>query len=125
MKPNELRIGNLVYFNHCDYNKFTPMKINYTKNPNILGLERVTVNRIEYNNIEPIPFTEEWITRFSMMKIGANLQVGIITLWKNINDGMYYFRYDGISVKISFIHQLQNLYFAIAGEELTYENETK
>ena len=129
MKANELRIGNLVYFNHCDYDIFTPMKINYTQNPNLLGLEMVTVNRIEYNNIKPIPLTNEYLFKLGFEKIsGWDDQVyyrekdwrkkGYSFFELQLNNKGFIFT-DFNNIIIESVHQLQNLFFALTNNELT------
>lgn len=84
-------------------------------------------------NCKPIPLTAEWLHKFGIT-------------WNNINGSEYYFTTTGldglrldpptkgeddgwtpmtpdgdgsIGKEIFFVHQLQNLYFALTGEELT------
>lgn len=38
--------------------------------------------------------------------------------------GMEGFRYYGRYIKIEFVHQLQNLYYSLTGQELTYKQNT-
>jgi len=67
----------------------------------------------------PIPLTEEWLLKFGFEKLEG---------W----DDMYYFQigdfqiheynvsgYEFDDFDIKNVHQLQNLYFALTGEELT------
>ena len=124
MKANELRIGNFVYFNHSDYDKTIPRKINYTKNPNEIGLECIFQNRIEYNNIEPIPLTKEWLERFGFettawdcntthrLMIGKNDYCIVISSNGFCEVG------DAIVMNMDYVHQIQNLYFGLTGNEL-------
>lgn len=114
MDARELRIRNLV----LRTNKQTKEKL-------LIELTASDILDISANgvlssfNYEPIPLTEEWFPKFYAIKVGSNIQIGVIILWKNINDGMMYFRFEGVSLKISFIHELQNLYFALTNTELT------
>lgn len=127
MKANELRIGNYVYFKHCDYDVSTPRKINYTLNPNLVGLERISVNRIEYNNIDPIPLTEEWLLKFGFNYSDDEkcfMSLKVFRTFKFISDysnnfSTVTYRLNDTTNEIKYIHQLQNLYFALTGEELT------
>lgn len=82
MKANELRIGNYVHYKNPDYENI-PRIINYTQNPNLVGLENISVNRISYNQIEAIELTEEWLLRFGFEK------------WDNVtvNEYEYYERF--------------------------------
>jgi hypothetical protein len=132
MKANELRIGNLVYFKHCDYEYNIPRKINYTLKPNLVGLEKVSVNRIEYNNIEPIPLTEEWLLKFGFDKV-LNQYKKITDVSKDTSNNIPFiilfldnqFQYDDLRFRtnLEHVHQLQNLYFALTAEELTIKNK--
>lgn len=132
MKPNELRIGNFVYLKHCEWDFKTPRKVNSTTKPNLLTLERVSVNRIEYNSVKPIVLTEEWLLNFGFKKHKCN--IGGADMWQgmdawSINDNNWLFRGNPIyglklvgyfNSNIEYVHQLQNLYFALTGIELTY-----
>jgi len=79
-----------------------------------------------YEYIQPIPLTEEWLVKFGYNKRS--------TYKKRINDKLYYTdKKTGINIiyigrgykftsgrgLIKYVHQLQNLYFALTGEELT------
>lgn len=72
----------------------------------------------------PIQLTEEWLIRFGFEKVNSDY-----ILFKNDNLLMLSSSFrlladDGysMSIKIKYVHQLQNLYFALTGEELKYEN---
>lgn len=104
MKLQELRIGNFVYDTKGEINTVcveTFVKFNH--------------------QIQPIPLTEEWFLKFGFEK---SLLVdwysnGIIAI--KINGDMVVVDLDRstFSVNCKNVHQLQNLYFAITGEELT------
>jgi hypothetical protein len=81
--------------------------------------------------IEPIPITEEWLLRFKFYKWGK------YELWKQRLSYRTHLKHDGFTIdtskrrsdlmrlntypftKIQYVHQLQNLYFALTGRELT------
>jgi hypothetical protein len=72
---------------------------------------------------EPIPLTEEWLIKFGfkLNKLGnlcksSNYQKRWIT-FKKYQDRWYL--YLTHNPKCDYVHQLQNLYFALTGEELT------
>ena len=107
MKASELRIGNYVYFED------TLLKFDFESGWN-------------FYYIKPIPLTEEWLLKFGFKK---NL---------NSNDIIYYilageclleynlthnFADIDLFIDIKYVHQLQNLYFALTNEELTYEQQ--
>lgn len=120
MEANELRIGNFVYFKHCDYDKTIPRIINYTCKPNLVGLEKVSVNRIEYNNIEPIQLTEDWLINLGFEKIREYFTIDN-ELDIFVNESGFYTHINCGNIILSSVHQLQNLYFALNNKELTHQ----
>lgn len=88
-----------------------------------------------YCDIEPITLTEEWLVRFGFYIDSDKAGTRYISLGRT-NKAMELFlvipnntlilsvRIDMIFVdlgaRIKHIHQLQNLYFALTGQELTY-----
>jgi len=104
MKATELRAGNLTFFkekerelNLWDFSTYIQTNIGYYK---------------------PIPLTEEWLKRF-----GFEFWDGLG--WRHMEtkgllvfDTFFFYRYYSIGVCLKHVHQLQNLYFALTGEEL-------
>jgi hypothetical protein len=125
MKPTELRIGNLVKNNEPRYgNKILVIE-------SIGDNDTVNVFFREYpmSALEPIPLTEEWVLKFGFESLE---NTGFFR--KYYNDKYYILsnpkqQYTEICVnsicggqsKTQYVHQLQNLYFALTGEELTLE----
>ena len=109
MKANELRIGN-YYDNNGEVKKATPNTI----------LEVWESERIWCKEIK---LTEEWLINLSFEKLTGwddmiyfnNNGIHIYLCGNYIND---WFEYEN-DIIIKSIHQLQNLYFAITGKELT------
>lgn len=116
MKATELRLGNLVYFTNGN------VAFKITEIDNIgFGIENdFETTWVEHEEIEPIPLTEEWLLEFGANKYEfdhkAN-QYRIENMLFVIRENTF-FDY-GTGVKLQFVHQLQNLYFALNGEELT------
>jgi hypothetical protein len=137
MKANELRIGNLVWDNYSG-----EMIVSGISKPNGLK-ETLTLKKQDglpegsylCESIEPIPLTEEWLLKFGFHKRKA---CGNYWFEKSINKLLFLTndinpvkgnafstKVDHVFVhdfnwqtKIKYVHQLQNLYFALAGEEL-------
>ena len=120
MKANELRIGNYV-------NVF-----GYDRNVESMKTNEITYSngiRCELNNIEPIPLTEEWLLKlpenewefvgFGTRLIWQHRKFRAIKIEANGGGGCsVYFNDELINIK-EHVHTLQNLYFALTGEELT------
>jgi hypothetical protein len=115
MKANELRIGNLVL-------------IPYNKSNKQEGFFEATISQIgdfgayiKPEDYEPILLTEEWLLKFGFKIWDRNkwsdLGMNIVLLENGDN---FLFLANQRHVNIFYIHQLQNLYFALTGEELTY-----
>jgi hypothetical protein len=112
MKANELRIGNLVQ--HYGYpDDIWPVDFALLENIS-LGL----------NQVEGIPLTEEWLMKFGFLKIGKFGFFHLDSLYLTYNDDktIFYFQYRTKASIIHAVHQLQNLYFALTGQELTIES---
>jgi hypothetical protein len=81
----------------------------------------------EGNECNPIPLTEEWLERFGAKSDVVSSMFGLGN-WISINlsnDGDFWIEnITGEVVVIKYVHQLQNLYFALTGEELQTD-ETK
>lgn len=114
MKSNKLRIGNYVEFADSVY------KVNH-HTFSILAREK------ENHKYKPIPLTEEWLLKFGCVE--SHKGEDFVNYWNqgkdfsiDIVDGeiFNYRLYERYRTKsITYVHQLQNLYFALTGEELT------
>jgi len=113
MKIEELRIGNYVKHNSdwCyrgeDVYKFQWDTIDW------FALGECT---LFMENIEPIPLSEEWLLDFGFKK-----NKSIWTLNEIEISSWFTFRFslDPLKVQeIDFVHQLQNLYYALTGTDL-------
>ena len=76
---------------------------------------------------EPIPLTEEWLERFGFsvrksLGFEAYDLDDTYTIYYNTTATPYGFELSfgvDFEIEIKHVHQLQNLYFALTGEELT------
>ena len=76
---------------------------------------------------KPIPLTEEWLLKFGFVEraIGHNdFGMNVVYEIQNIevihyNDGTFYVSIFDNDIHLEYVNQLQNLYFALTGEELT------
>jgi hypothetical protein len=125
MEPNELRIGN--YVSDGVFNlKVSSIGVKCKGSINDSPLDYV----FSWENIEGIPLRGRWFKYFGFTKVGKGIWCKEYGGWyyqaekhPSFPDGYILFLdVDGVSappsVKIRYIHQLQNLYFALTGEEL-------
>ncbi len=131
MNANELRIDNFVLLDNFN---------------TIVSVTALDIYHIDegFNDAWQIPLTEEWLLKLGLFKITKKED-----LWSNDKIGVYGFKDeircsdffitsndlkdftlyvatidDGMESaeflnNIKYVHQLQNLYFALTGEELT------
>ena len=125
MKAQELRIGN-----HFQVN----VKGGSVRGGNsweiIIGIKLYTITGSSgtvylLSNIEPIPLTEDWLKRLKMEYKAINESYRGRYLILTITGVTYYFftdtntlERDAMPIKIEFVHQIQNLTFALTGTEL-------
>ena len=118
MEAQDLRIGNWVQFRHTE----TPVLIT-------LGDFVREYKEEHLEDYEPIPLTEEWFDRFGFDEDGFKQYEFInwgIKVKKDPNAIsepnwiVFHGFMDQFSeiVSLKHVHQLQNLYFALTGEEL-------
>ena len=116
MKAEELRIGNLV----------KQGQVGALDNLQAWTFTDGVVLPVDYKELTPIPLTEEWLVRFGFEKSAFNENVysnkSIILDKRKLGWLLCDNSIDNLK-HIEHVHQLQNLYFALTGEELTL-NET-
>jgi len=113
MTASELRIGNWI-------NKVTDFagKNNYIQ----ATIEDIVKVKEHPSHYIDIPLTEEWLLKFGFEESGGHFETNP-ALWVSIGgltgptDIWIHGEYVP-SVKIGYVHQLQNLYFALTGQEL-------
>ena len=117
MESSELRSGNLVYEKYPSYLDYEVVDIWY------IGRD------LSLDYINPIPLTEEWLLKFGFNRHHDDYSNDVIFI-KNVHNntefewGVYPNELgSGIQIQnrklLKYVHQLQNLYFALTGEELT------
>ena len=120
MKVFELRIGNWIegVDGICQITEILKNGVNVT-NPDDTPPHY-------FDWIEPIPLTEEWLLKFGFENKGRILSSDVISYVNKFGaEVRHYTEYRFFipelrtGIWIQYIHQLQNLYFALTGEELT------
>lgn len=113
MRGNELRFGNLIFWDGELYD-----------------VKRSFFDQYSDDEIEPIPLTEEWLERFGFRKghlFDTVLYLSSTNWHISSHNGIYQLNYKEspsepwipVCKDMKYVHQLQNLYFALTGEELT------
>jgi hypothetical protein len=129
MKINELRIGNFI---QVPYGNEEP----WIREVDYLSGDFVVTQNGRYCNDDEFdfaPLTEEWLLKFGFVKYD---QMGDNSFWNYnlpnhrgwnlaiFNPGIYVsfgtLNWDNCPT-IQYIHQLQNLYFCLTGQELTFK----
>lgn len=126
MEANELRIGNWVEVDFGASGK---------------DIQQMDIATFEYcfnggeGICKPIPLTEEWLLRFGFelektgtMSVEWPIKAIIKeTYWGQVHPNVnikqvgecFFIRLDVVNNQIHYVHQLQNLYLALTGNELT------
>jgi len=140
MESHELRIGNYVIHNSKYGKNIKQVKgiiadIDRQKNDSIIFFNPGGLTYPKINECEPIFITKEWLIKFGFVKIpeSDSYQTAnnddVIYYIDDETEGLYYVSFGddpmfcmedlGGLKYISYIHELQNIYFALIGEELT------
>lgn len=134
IKSNELRIGNIV--NHI----YDTIQIESVSGDGV-NLSAADmgggpyIEEIDCKDIEPIPLTSEWLEKFGFVesksydskqrnfrKEGFDQLAdygGQIIILPEVGFASLSCGYYENQIDCPYVHQLQNLYFALTGEELT------
>ena len=107
MKANEFRIGNILNYETGE------------------GLEEVVLDwqDIKLACIEngyfnqyysPVVLTDEWFWKFGVYEYPNKALGGIV----RVSGGVCFFKHNELDIEVKYVHTLQNLIFALTGEEL-------
>lgn len=148
MKASELRIGNFIGWYEPKH-EILPVKVNGIVGKMIYAQVNCTFQQCHenYQSFKPIPLTEEWLLKFGLFKLIDNRDKwycedkGVFSFHGKIHSSDYFISTNDFKIfhlciatlddgmesweyltELKYVHQLQNLYFALTNEELTYEN---
>lgn len=128
IKANELRIGNYVSDRHASESFFAKVKK--------LDATRCYYGGFHssYSDLRPIPLTKEWLERFGFERNESKMYDGHLDVWyiykydgnimfntELVTDGEIIIQFRRFPIVVKYVHQLQNLYFALTGEELEFK----
>jgi hypothetical protein len=119
MKTRELRIGNYIQVPFGD------------EEPWVRSVDTINYDSIMTENgrfcfedeYDFVPLTEEWLLKFGFDNKYSKGKFTIIPAGKlNYEQGRTYFNSWAIlNNQPKYVHQLQNLYFSLTGQELTFK----
>jgi hypothetical protein len=120
MEANELRLGNWVADAAGNYNRIAAISMpnqieTYSKDVDWLAACTV-------DDVSPIPLTPEILAKAGF--VNGKLNKFYVFANGNLTVEGYEADYNGLyvgNIKNTYVHQLQNLYFALTGEELNIE----
>jgi hypothetical protein len=113
MKSNELKVGNWVYSNHDD----EPFKV---RGFDIGALD----DGMDCESMQPIPLTPEILEKAGfVLSVFPEITEAFHDAFTLVleDKGWDCIRILGKSVFVNYVHELQNLYFALTGEELNIQ----
>ena len=130
IKENELRLNNLVMVNYKTdlLSKVTwiqegSINVTFDRQPDLVNGIVCSVN-----DLIPIPLTEEWLIKFGFKKY--NLEGYSVhfryehpklhSTVTAIYNSDFSIKLDNVARGIKYVHQLQNIYFALINKELSY-----
>ena len=134
MRAQDLRIGNWVNSQFGGIQQVVDVMCD--------GVNTLKYEGINYEFIDPIPLTEEWLLKFGFSDITEHCAVKVRnqkefcisffvdncteqqTMFVTLGSKGWTFKRVG-SPLYKHVHQLQNLYFALTDEELTFKNEQR
>jgi len=132
--PQELRVGNTVMVRE-NYEGGRWIQCDYVMAVTILGLAKCEIE------CKGIPLTSEWLVRFGFLKEEGQCEIYNITVIPSGRIKLNIFKWSegwGVAFSdhylpqektienfknIEFVHQLQNLFYALTGKELILDSK--
>jgi len=104
MNTRDIRLGNLVNFQGLNIE---------------IGFSDISLMQDDNvgSSYKPIPLTEEWLVKFGFEVLGDSMYAIDDRFIIHFPDMVHY----KTNVKIKYIHDLQNLFFALNRKELTWK----
>ena len=142
IQAHELRIGNLVLLTETTFKDDGSSLVKsdlsivdgvqiYCESFNNDAVKRIPINaevyinnkRVGLDQIQPITLTDEWLLKFGFEEQTPKyfvLDLGDFSMryYYNFSGSTWKFELEDKTLKIKFVHQFQNLYFALTQKEL-------
>ena len=134
VKCTDLRIGNWVYVPSFKYYNDEEDGFGKVKSINQDSIDVYPFKKLRYDKIEPIELTEEVLVKIGFEKDGNNyslvcgdIEVGYYidkfkqVLYINVCREKRFYKNELRSYDVKYLHQLQNAYYCLTGQELEVE----
>lgn len=125
MEAKNFRIGNFISDTNASDSFFAKVKK--------LDLSRCYYGQFHsaYTDIKPIKITEDWLNKFGFERTPFGRKFNDFYLEASSRvvktDELYGFKYEHVPeekyINLDYVHQLQNLFFALTGKELELKDE--
>ena len=122
MEAKELRIENYVMYNGVVYTVESILSSTYLVF--LHTLDKEILMEVKVNKIDPVKLTAEWLEWLGFVRVGNHYEKNCFNIYKYKDGVEIELRNDEddelfvIGMRCNCVHKLQNLYFAITGEEL-------
>ncbi len=116
MRTEHLRIGNLInhkIYGQCVVTAIDSQAIRVIKTKHLIGEEWFPID-----DFTPINLNDEWLLKFGLYEREFSFDKGSFYLTKRIGEKAYLYQETRSPFRVEFVHQIQNLYFALKSEEL-------
>lgn len=111
---NELRIGNLIEEGEIEQIDNSIDEVYYSGDGYYLSNYCC--------NLSPVLLNEEWLIKAGLIK-NNGYPYKFLNGFIKIRNGIYFYKYYHMDIELKYVHQLQNLYFALTATELSFETE--
>lgn len=122
IKPTELRIGNFINCFDIETEAWCVDSVAAISREDFYTKDEVEGNAEANGSYDGILLTEEWLLNFEFENRGHYWfqKIGVVIGYITKDDVFQYeINHDMGVVDIKYVHQFQNLYFALTGQELT------
>lgn len=83
--------------------------------------------RLWVNDVEPVELTEEWLIKFGFKNINGFYEIDLphdlTFIQGSKNDYFDVFEINHDTLRAKYVHQLQNLFYSLIGEELKLKDK--
>ena len=116
MEAKELKLGNFVKLIHGE----KPFNVVLSINEEYISVDEITFDYTERIEVEPIEITKDWLLKFGFKRSENDswFDKDFISISKSNNVSIFLKEWFKLDVKIKYVHELQNLYFALTKKEL-------